>query len=82
MTRPAATTGNHPLPASHGVTQYYANSIPLPAGSIIRPQPVLERGYVYQALLDVSALLINLLIIGALIGSLPLAILLMVLGSF
>jgi len=36
MTRPAATTGACPLPASRRVTQYYAgNSLPpLPAGSV------------------------------------------------
>jgi hypothetical protein len=70
-------------PVMRGVTQYHAgNSIPLPSGSIARPEPVFERGYLSQALLDVCALIFLFLfiVIGSL--SLPLAIGLLLFARF
>jgi hypothetical protein len=57
-------------------------SIPLPAGSISRPESVLERGHVSQALLDISALLAALLVGLSVLLSVPLSIFLLLFASF
>ncbi|MFZ5713059.1 MAG: hypothetical protein ACOY3N_09485 [Bradyrhizobium sp.] len=81
MTRPIATTGAPSRPASRGVTQYYAgNEIPLPSGSIRSPVPALKSLNVTQALLDGLAVIVCFFFLCALVGSVPLAIALMILG--
>ncbi len=86
MTRPIATTGYPSRPASRGaVTQYTsgaANILPLPSGSISRPESLLERRHVSQALLDLSALLLALLIGLAIVLSIPLSIFLLLFATF
>lgn len=79
--RTDATGICHPS-GSHGVTQYYANSIPLPSGSISRIEPAFERGHVSQALLDISALLVALLIGLSVLLSVPLSIFLLLFATF
>jgi hypothetical protein len=83
MTRRASLTGISTRTPGVGVTQYYAgNSIPLPSGSISRSEPVLERGHVSQALLDISALLFALLLVLCVLLSVPLSIFLLLFATF
>lgn len=70
----AGSRGAHAIPAP--------DSIPLPAGSISRIKPTLERGHVSQALLDLSALLFVLLLGVCLLLSVPLSIFLLFFASF
>lgn len=76
--------GTSTNPAAYGASTQYsgADSIPLPSGSISRPETLLKRGAVSQALLDVGALLfISFFIVsGAL--SFPLAIFLLLFARF
>lgn len=89
MTRSANETsqrdigrGRFDRPAgSRGDTQYFAgNSIPLPAGSLASPVPILKSIDLSQAILDGLAVVFGLFFLAALFGSLPLAVALMVLG--
>jgi hypothetical protein len=82
MSSRTATTGSPSRPGSRGVTQYYADSIPLPSGNLPRPEPLLERGYVSQALLDVGALVFMSLFIVSAALSFPLALFLLLFASF
>jgi len=83
MTRPAATTGECPLPASRRVTQYYAgNSIPFAPADRPSGRALLERGYVAQALIDSTAVLIGFLFIISFALSIPLALLLLLFARF
>lgn len=89
MTRSANETsrrvadGGRQRAGSRGDTQYFAgNSIPLPAGSIASPVPILKSLNLTQALLDGLAAVFGLFFLAALFGSLPLAVALMVLGVF
>jgi hypothetical protein len=70
----AGSRGAHAIPAP--------SSIPLPSGSLPRPEPFLERGYVSQALLDVGALFFLLLFLVSAALSVPLAIYLLVFARF
>jgi hypothetical protein len=69
MTRPAATTGNHPLPASRGGGGQYnsrAEIIRMPSGSIVAVPP-LEPIDLLQSRLNearVVALFLNLFVWG------------------
>lgn len=67
---------------SRGVTQYYAEPIPLPAGSIASPVPILKSLNLTQTMLDGLAVVFGLFFLAALFGSVPLAVALMVLGVF
>ncbi|WP_441235636.1 hypothetical protein [Bradyrhizobium sp. 930_D9_N1_4] len=63
------------------VTKYNsgaANLCPLPSGSISRPEPLLERGYLSQALLDIGALFFLFLFIISAALSVPLAMFLLI----
>jgi hypothetical protein len=71
------SAGSHMRDAIHS-----RNSIPLPAGSISRIEPILERGHVSQALLDISALLYLLLFGVSVTLSVPLAIYLLIVSKF
>jgi hypothetical protein len=83
MTRPAATTGACPLPASRGVTQYYAdNSISFAPAERLSGRALLERGYVAQALIDSTAVLFGFLFFVSLALSVPLALFLLIFARF
>jgi hypothetical protein len=77
------TTGACPPSGSRGVTQYYAdNEIPLPSGSIRSPVPALKALNLSQAILDGLAVLFLFLFFAALIGSVPLAVGLLIFAKF
>lgn len=80
--REAHDGGFTTLPGSHGVTQYHADSVPLPSGSIASPVTALKSLNLTQALIDGLAVTFGLFFLAALFGSLPLAVALMVLGAF
>jgi hypothetical protein len=70
----AGSRGAHAIPAP--------SSIPLPSGSLPRPEPFLERGYVSQALLDAGALIFLSLFIVSAALSVPLALFLLIFARF
>lgn len=59
-----------------------ANSIPLPAGSIIRIEPALKFGRLAQAMLDGTAVLLCFFFILITAASVPLAAFLLLFASF
>ncbi|UQD69230.1 hypothetical protein JEY40_24760 [Bradyrhizobium japonicum] len=76
-----AATGNPPQSGSGEGTQYNPHAeILLPAGSIASPVSVLKQSYAAQAIIDGLAMIVCLLFLAALIGSVPLAIFLMIIG--
>jgi hypothetical protein len=79
--RVVATGESNQHAGSRGVTQYYAEPIPLPSGSIA-PVPALKSLNFTQAILDGLCVVFGLFFLAALFGSLPLAVALMVLGVF
>jgi len=75
--------GGRQRAGSHGVTQYYANSIPLPPDPHgLTPRALLKRGYVTQALIDSTAVLFSFLFVLSLALSLPLAVFLLFVARF
>jgi hypothetical protein len=82
MTSRTVTTGACPPSGSLGVTQYYAKSIPLPSGSLWRPETALKTFNLSQAVLDGLAAIFWVLFLAALAGSLPLAVALMFVAAF
>jgi hypothetical protein len=81
MTSRSATTGGASADRlSREASTHFATEYPLPSGSIRSPVSALKRSYLAQALIDVAALLVGLVFFIALVGSIPLAILLMVFG--
>ena len=86
MNRRVGLTGiSTNAPGTGAVTKYTSgaeNSLPLPSGSISRPEPILECGHVSQALLDLSALLLALLLGLFLLLSVPLSIFLLLFATF
>lgn len=88
MTRPDATTGARPShPAYRGAGTQKINpraetSIPLPSGSIASPVTALKSLNLTQAVLDGLAAVFGLFFLAALIGSIPLAIGLLIFAKF
>jgi len=83
MTRPAATTGNHPLPASRAAYAIpAANSIPFAPSGRPSGRALLKRGYVAQALIDSTAVLFCFLFIISLALSVPLSLFLLLFAVF
>jgi hypothetical protein len=82
MTRPAVTTGDHPLPASRGVTQYYADTLNSFQPGSQTGRALLKRGYLAQALIDSTAVLFCFLFLIMIVLSVPLAILLLLVAEF
>lgn len=80
MSRRTADGGIQPSGARAEQDTHSANSIPLPAGSI-RSVPPFKFPDPLQAMFDAFVVLVWLLFLGALIGSLPLAIVLMVIAK-
>jgi hypothetical protein len=74
--------GGRQRAGSHGVTQYYADSIPLPSGSIRSPVPALKSLNLSQALIDGLVVVAGLVALVVVFGSLPLAVGLMLFGVF
>lgn len=78
-----AATGNPPQSGSGEGTQYNPHAeILLPAGSIASPVQILKSLNLTQAVLDGLAAIFWVFFLAALVGSLPLAVALMVLGAF
>lgn len=82
MTRPAVTTGDHPQPASLGVTQYHADYLNLLAPDPDAGRALLKKGYLAQALIDSTAVLFCFLFLVMVVLSVPLAILLLLIAEF
>lgn len=80
LTSRRATDGGHQRAGSHGVTQYYANSIPLPSGSIASPVRTLKSLDLTQAVLDGLTVVGGLIALVCVFGSIPLAVGLMLFG--
>jgi hypothetical protein len=85
MTRRVDLTGiSINAPGRSEGTQTYPhagnNLIPIPAGSLHSPAPILKSLNLTQAVLDGLAVVFGLFFLAALAGSLPLAVALMVLG--
>jgi hypothetical protein len=66
---------------AYGARGTRADSVPLPAGSIARPEPVFKALNLTQAVIDGVAVLFGAIFFVALFGSLPLAIGLMIFGA-
>lgn len=82
MTRRAGLTGiSTNAPGLIGVRNT-RRSIPLPSGSLPRPEPLLERGYLSQALLDIGAMFFLFLFIISAALSVPLAMFLLLFARF
>jgi hypothetical protein len=73
--------GFNSQPGARGVTQYYADSIPLPSGSIA-PVPALKSLNLAQALLDGLKVLGGLIALVLVFGSLPFAVGLLLFARF
>jgi hypothetical protein len=78
--REAHDGGFTTLPGSHGVTQYHADSIPLPPRQSGRA--LLKRGYITQALIDSTAVLFCFLFVLSVALSIPLALFLLLFARF
>lgn len=78
--RSATTGGSSADRLQREADTHFATEFPLPSGSIRSPVPALKSLNVTQALLDGLAVLVCFFFLCALVGSVPLAIALMILG--
>jgi hypothetical protein len=80
--RSATTGGASADRLSREANTHFASEYPLPSGSIRSPVPALKALNLAQAVLDGLAVLFGLLFFAALIGSVPLAIGLLIFAKF